>query len=57
MSLKGSVKLTYIIEYNIFLLFVGLFFYFGRFLISQHKDPFYVIFKSIIHFNKNFSFL
>ena len=33
MSLRENVKLHYIIEYNIFLLFVGFFFYFGRFLI------------------------
>ena len=33
MSLSGKVKLYYIIEYNIFLLFVGFFFYFGKFLI------------------------
>ena len=32
-SLRGNVKLYYLIEYNIFLLFVGFFFYFGRFLI------------------------
>ena len=32
-SLRGNVKLYYIIEYNIFLLFIGFFFYFGRFLI------------------------
>ena len=28
-----SVNIYYIIEYNIFLLFLGFFFYFGRFLI------------------------
>ena len=32
-SLRGNVKLYYIIKYNIFLLFVGFFFYFGKFLI------------------------
>ena len=32
-SLRGNFKLYYIIEYNIFLLFVGFFFYFGRFFI------------------------
>ena len=33
MSLRGNVKLYYIIKYNIFLLFVGFFFYFCKFLI------------------------
>ena len=33
MSLRESVKSYYIIEYNIFLLFVGLFFDFDKFFI------------------------
>ena len=33
MSLMRNAKLYYIIEYNIFILFVEFFFYFDRFLI------------------------
>ena len=71
MSLRGNVKLYYVIEYNTFILFVEFFFYFDRFLIlstlefvsikillvSLYKDLCYLILKINIHSNKNFSFL